>query len=499
MSTPARGAVELRDLIGARELDGLTVLHLVSERSPVRDVALVTDFEDIGSVGPDTVVLLSPGGARGGWMISAALRYAWERRACALIVPEQPFTGSVVELARRLEVSLLTTGRDMTRLAIDAAIRLGTARAETMARVRAVVDRLSGAVDPSQAVALLSEELDGAGVWIESAGVPTFGSPQRTGESSSAPAGQLVRTRLSPRDRGLGILVARLPAPMVGFGEQLLAEAAPSIRALLREQQVSATRDSLPTIAITALTGMPGIAEFAEPELGALEGSAPLPFDGSFVAICLRSDDPERLGALVHQLWYLAFRENPLTRFDGGWFGILPAPDRESLDAQIDRVRSGFVRTAGLPLSGGASRRHSSRAEARDAVREAWLAARLADPSPNAPASEAFLEFDGIRPAMIGRLVPTDLADQLVAALYPRLSADPAAGQVIDALLARLSALGSLTGAADRLGLHRNTLKSRLRRAGELGVDLSDSADVLPVHLLLSAVRRTEERSRTED
>ncbi|MDR2321434.1 MAG: helix-turn-helix domain-containing protein [Microbacterium sp.] len=499
MSASARGAVELRDLIGARELDGLTMLHLVSERSPVRDVALVTDFEDIGAVGPDTVVLLSPGGARGGWMISAALRYAWERRACALIVPEQPFTASVVELARRLEVSLLTTHRDMTRLAIDAAIRLGTARAETMARVHAVVERLAGAADPSEAVALLSEELDAAGVWIESAGVRTFGSvPGRT-EPAPATATQLVRTSLAPRSRGMGILVARLPAAMVGFGEQLLAEAAPSIRALLLEQRVAATRDSLPTIAITALTGSPMIGDFLEPDLGAGEGPAALPLDGAFVAICLRSEEPARIGALVHQLWYLAFRDHPLTRFDGGWFGILPAPDPESLDAQIDRVRTGFVRAAGLPLSGGASRRHHSRAEARDAVREAWLAARLADPGPDAAASEAFLEFDRITASVIGRLVPVDLAEQLVAALFPRLSADPAAPQVIDALLARAAARGSLTVAADRLGVHRNTLKARLRRAEELGLALTDPAEVLPVHLLLSAVHRPEERSRTVD
>lgn len=74
MNRSSAGAVELRDLIDARELTGLSVLHLVSERSPVRDLALVSDFEDIGAVGPDTVVLLARGAARGGWMISAALR-----------------------------------------------------------------------------------------------------------------------------------------------------------------------------------------------------------------------------------------------------------------------------------------------------------------------------------------------------------------------------------------------------------------------------------------
>ncbi|MEV7633479.1 helix-turn-helix domain-containing protein [Microbacterium sp. NPDC089318] len=499
MNRSSAGAVELRDLIDARELTGLSVLHLVSDRSPVRDLALVSDFEDIGSVGPDTVVLLARGAARGGWMISAALRYAWERRACALIVPEQPFTASVIELAKHLEVSLLTTRRDMTRLAIDAAIRIGAARAEAMVRVRAVVDRLADVPGPAQAVEMLSDELGSAEVWIESSGARTLASPVTAGSEAQSQRSSLVRARLGTsaegRDAEPDLLLARVPAQAVVFGEQLLAGAAPSVRALLLEQRLKATRSSLPAISITALTGSASVASFADPEAGEIGPRPQAPLDGSFFAVCLLTSEPDRVGALVHQLWLMAFPEAPLARFDGGWIGFLPAEDPGQRTRALEQVRSGFVRAAGAPIAGGSSRIHRSPTEARHAVREAWLAARLADPpttSVDAPGSDALVEFESAPLRLTHRLVPVDLAEQLVAALFPRLLADPSAPRLIEAVVGYLSANGSISTAAARLGLHRNTVQSRLHRAAELDVDLTDPAHVLPIHLLFQAVRRSE-------
>jgi len=498
MNRSSAGAVELRDLIDTPDLAGLSVLHLVSGRSPVRDLALVADFEDIGSVGPDTVVLLAPGGARGGWMISAALRYAWERRACALIVPEQPFTASVIELAKRLEVSLLTTRRDMTRLAIDAAIRIGAARAEAMVRVRAVVDRLATVSGPAQAVDMLSDELSGAQVWIESSGARTFASPMPSDADADPRPMSVVRARLAPRTEEQDLVLARVPAHAVVFGEQLLAGAAPSLRALLLEQRLNATRTSLPAISITALTGFAPIATFMEPSEPEDEQRARLPLDGAFLAVCLLTEEPDRLGALVHQLWQLAFPEAPLARFEGGWIGFLPVGDTTEQRAEtLARVRSGFVRAAGVPITGGCSRVHRSARSARHAVREAWLAARLADAggaTPEAPSSDAFVEFDHAPLHLLKRVVPADLADQLVEALFPQLVADPSAPRLIEAVLGYLSANGSISTAAARLGLHRNTVQTRLQRAAALGVDLTEQANVLPVHLLFAAMHRADPR-----
>ncbi len=516
MTRASTGAVELRDLIGAPGLDGLEVLHLAAERGPVRDLALVTDFEEIGTVGPDTVVLLSAAGARGGWMISAALRYAWERRACALIVPEQPFTASVVDLARRLEVSLLTTRGDMTRLAIDAAIRLGTARAESAARVRSAAERLAGSADPAHAVALLSSELDDAAVWIESAGTRTFGSSPEARAPAAAKPGVRVAVPLFPRGsgapRGSGgsggpsagaseLLIAEVASAARAFAEQLLADAAPVVRALLLEQQLDATRASLPVIAVTALIGSAPVAAFDPPDPSLVDAAGAPLLEGEYLAVCLVSEEPERMGALVHQLWFLAFPELPLARFDGGWFGFMPAADRERLADALQRIERGFVRAAGLPVAGGSSRVHRSRADARIAVHEAWLAARVADRGSDARtdagAARPFIAFDRIPARLLARFVPSDLAARLVELLFPRLVADPNRDQLIDAVLAVLACRGSVQAAAARLGLHRNTVQARLQRTGELGIDLSDPELVLPVHLLLTAARRATGASET--
>ena len=207
------------------------------------------------------------------------------------------------------------------------------------------------------------------------------------------------------------------------------------------------------------------------------------------------------MGALVHQLWFLAFPELPLARFDGGWFGFMPAADRDRLTDALQRIERGFVRAAGLPVAGGSSRVHRSRADARTAVREAWLAARVADRGSDTPTgtgeARPFIAFDRIPARLLGRFVPSDLAARLVELLFPRLISDPNRDQLTDAVLAVLACRGSVQAAAARLGLHRNTVQARLQRAGELGIDLSDPELVLPVHLLLTAARRAPEIPET--
>lgn len=486
MTRSSAGAVELRDLTDAPELDGLAVLHLVSERSPVKDLALVTDFEDIGAVGPDTVVLLSPGGAKGGWMISAALRYAWERRVCALIVPEQPFTASVIELASRLEVSLFATRLDMTRLALDVATRIGVARAESATRVRAAVGRLAELSDPSEAMRLLSDELDGAPVWIESAGVPTYSARPEGASPGSRRTGS-VRIALSPRAPERGALCAEVPPTAAALGEELLTAAAPALRALLLDLRLAAELASLPPIAVAMLTGSPAVTAFDPPPPPGGDGCAP-PFEGGYLAVCLLADDPERIGSAAHQLWHLACPETPLTRIEGGWLAFLSVGEPERRSVLLERLRDRIA----LPVAIGVSRIGSGPERARASVREAWLAARMAAPVPNTSVRAEIVDFDRMPARLIGRLVPADLARQILDALLPALMADPAAESLIDAVLAYLAAHGSISGAAARLGVHRNTLQARLRRAQDLGAELSDPDGVLPTHLLLAAARAAD-------
>jgi DNA-binding PucR family transcriptional regulator len=105
------------------------------------------------------------------------------------------------------------------------------------------------------------------------------------------------------------------------------------------------------------------------------------------------------------------------------------------------------------------------------------------------------VEFDHAPLHLLERVVPADLADQLVEALFPQLITDPSAPRLSEAVLGYLSANGSISTAAARLGLHRNTVQTRLQRAAALGVDLTEQANVLPVHLLFAAMHRADPRA----
>lgn len=497
MPDPQHGAVKLRELVSSRDLAGLEHLHIASTTSPVRDVALVTDVEEVSNVGPDTIVVLTQDVARGGWMISAALRYAWERRACALVVPEHSFTSTVVELARRLGISLFTTGADMTRVSLDIALQLGVIRAGSLARLQAFHERLASARNLPEALELVSEELDGAAVSVENDAHATRSESHDRHEPVAVPllpSGSAASTGPKmPAAPGSSaeILVARVRDHAVAAAEQVLAMATPTVRALLLESQLGAIRASLPLVSFAALAGAApqhGLDPF---ELQHSAEALEVPLAEGWVAVCLIGDARDRAGHAVHRLWNELFPRTPLAAMREGWAGFVPAPGDEDGTAIAARLRRATeahpVLGRSLGLGCGLSRRHRGAAESTAGLREAWYAARLADP---ARPETAVVGFDAIPLRLLARALPAAHAEQIVESLLPRLMEDPARPDLVAALLAYLEHHGSATAAAAALGVHRNTLQSRLRRAQELGVPLDDPELTLPLHMLLAALRR---------
>lgn len=490
MQRNSSGSVELRDLTAARDLAHLRILHVASPTSPVRDLALITDIEEITSVGPDTIVILTQGVARGGWMISAALRYAWERRACALIVPEQSYTETVIELARRLGVSLLTTERGMTRLALDVAIQIGVARAGSLARVQSFTERVSQAADLAQALDLISSELGGAPVALETSGAIAVSVP---GDESAADAEadrSTVRrpVSLTQDGRQSDALSTEVPSPARTFAEQIFSAAIPSIRALLTSSRLQATRESLPAISITALTGTARLRGLRPPSPEFLDDVFRWPVNGDYIAVCVITDDRERVGTAVHQIWNAGFPDVPLARFSDGWVGFVPVADADRRAELVERMRQQLAGVPALGLAVGVSGIRRTSEQAVDGVHEAWLAASVADP--RRPGTGSLVGFEDASSRLLDRFLPDDLALQLASAMLPELVADPAAEQLIAAVVAYLSNQGSITAAAAHLGVHRNTLQARIRRAEQLGVRLSPPEEVLPTHMLLAALVR---------
>ena len=489
MRPNSHGLVELRDLAESSDFEDLVTLHLADPRSPVRELALVTDIEEMTSVGPDTLIMLTQEVARGGWMISAALRYAWERRACALIVPHQAFTGSVIDLAERLGVSLFTTDIDIRTLAIRTAIHVGVARADSLARLHRFATRVSLSADIPAALATISAELEGARVAVRlDGGAVRFSTPA---EPHPHPGSTRVCVPLSSRLRP-DHLVAETQDPERMRAEQVLAAASPTIRALLAEERLSETEASLPTLSVAALTGLitpGGTIDSVGSDVAAELGWS---IDGDYFVVFFASSSQGRMGAAVRQLWNDVFGLLPLARIEDGWFGFVPSSDEHSRSGFVAELRSHRLRLQAFDLAAGVSDVLTDIEHAARGLREASLAARLA--TNDALSVPAIVEFSEITAEILPRVLPGPLAAQLASTLLPDLVADPATDELVDAVLAYLDHRGSVSSAAERLGVHRNTLQARLARAQQTGVSLSDPQSVLPMHLLLAALKRTRGR-----
>lgn len=478
-------AVGLRDLLGAAPLTDLEVLHLSARAILVRDLALITDIEDIAAVGPDTVVVLTEDVALGGWMVSAALRYAWERRAAAVVVPASSFTGTVVDLARRLDVSMLSSHREVTRVALDVAMQIGVLQAGVHARVARLSEQLFRADTIETVVATLSRGLGGVAVHAEVGGVAVASAGEPPARAT--PVAVLVSAEADAA-AAAGRIVAEVAERDREPAEEALRVAAPVVRALLLRDELRAASAAVPLLSLVALAGLPGLDGDSAPPRAPIPGTvAPR---GRYVAVFLHSvaGDVERLGAPVYQVWRRAHPGVPLARVRDGWLALVPiAHDdgREDVPVPRDVMPRADLRllwSAGVAT--GVSRATTGPDRAAAAAGQAWLAARLASDDSGAA-------YDGIVLPLLDRLLAPEAAADLLRGLFPRLVADPHARELAAAVAAYLDCAGSVSRAAARLGVHRNTVQARLRHAASLGLDVSDPDAVLGQHLLLAVWLRS--------
>lgn len=498
MSGVSRGSysVELKDLTESRLAQELTVLFQSDAPTRVQELALISDIEEISAVRPDTVVLLSNAVSTGGWMVSAALRYAWERRACAVLAPEQAVTEATIELARRLNVALLTSRRDITQLGLDIAIQLGIARAGVVARVQAFSEHISQATSVSELASLISREFGGSRVQVRVSGAITVDIEERSrvAEGTFADDGEIETLSV---DVSHG--TAEIELVLIGFGghtrdyaEQTLRATAPVLRALLHESRLSAILNSLPVMSIASLIGSAATGQIDEPALTSMLHQDDVVAE-RYRCICILVADRENVGAAVHQIWQQALPEVPLIAIADGWLAFVPVGDRVSDTDSVAVIRRGFGAVRLLGASIGASAERSGRSELIDGVREAWLSARIGAPHDEGGAD--VLEFSQIPARLLDRLVPHELANRLTSRLFPELLADPSAHEIVEAVVTYLAARGSVSGAAELLGVHRNTIQTRIRRAEELGVPLGSPDAVLSTHMLLASVLRSRGNS----
>jgi hypothetical protein len=477
---PTRRGVSLRDLLVAHDGGALTGHHIPSSVQSVRDIALITDVDQFLEVGPDSIVLLGEELALGGWVVSVALRYAWERRAVALIVSEQSFSESVIELARRFSVALFTTSDSIDRTALALARELGALEAGVLSRLDALHARVIRAATIPDVLREVVQELGAdAHVQLVVQGIEIVSR----GELRAEPV--VVRVAISD-EKGAPELIARVSRQQQAIAEQALVRVKVTVRALLLARQLGDLVDAAPLLSLAAITGLreDGAAYDAAPDRGALLRWPP---GTPVAAVVLRVEENDiqnfaaRIAPVVSSRWREVFPRVPLARTRSGWFALVPLGHQPS---EVDTALRRLVGTGLAPLGTAVGVAHD--AEGVEGMtrllRRAEFAARLAEPG------GPLIDFQQFGLPLVRRLLPAEDALDLTRAAHPRLLADPHARDIITSVVAYLDCAGSATAAAERLGVHRNTLNIRLRRAEALGVQLDQPEELLSTHLLLAAL-----------
>lgn len=492
MKPEPQRAVRLRDLLGQQSRADLTRLLVVSDAVAVRGVSLVTDIEEIASVGPDMIIVLSADISRGSWIVSAALRYAWERHAAALIIPDRSVNPSMLQLAERFEISLFTTSADPTDVAIEVATQYGFAQAQLVSSLHQLTHFIDRSEDISEVLGLASQWLGGAEVSLESSGATIR---QSAPDPAARPSGRGgIPSRLSvgvgAGATHAGLLVVELDSERQDRARAVLDICATKLRALLAEAHLLALQRSLAPISIAALgsgeSRLPRNPTDARlPDLQAFERWS---VDHEFVAVCMLSHHGDKYGPALHQLWLAEFDDCPLIRGAEGWLAFMPLADEDSEEQMVARLQARVSEIHLLDLRVGISRAQEGSDGLRDGIREAWFAARVAEGG----SSNAIVSYAELPTALLPHLLPRPFASEILEMMYPNLAAEPLLDELLELYCVYVGNLGSALDTAQQLGLHRNTVKQRLKRLEQLQVPIRDPKHTQGLLLLFYALRRDE-------
>ncbi|MFB4291343.1 PucR family transcriptional regulator [Nonomuraea sp. ATR24] len=504
--------VTVAELVDAGPLAGARMYG--TGENPVHRVRIVDELSVLSTVTPHTAVVLIGAAAGGGWAVEMAMRRAWEQAAACVIAPSGGLSaGSGAVLAERLGVTLIFVDEDPLVTAVrvaSAASRPEAARTQLVARC---ATRLAEAGTSARRVlGVLNAELPGTSVAFVDpygqllAGRAAGAAGHRPRDGGPAPEGRagggvLAEVAVPDRDGGaLGTLVAGGAARSPGWPSvvrAVLGLAVAPLVAWAAAERLSASRDFVhqESLAERLLARharpleeghghapeSPLTADGEEPDevrgraaalgwavRGPVTGFLVLPADGVTGA-----EEAGRAQAVIAA----TVGEAPVLRRGGGWAGwSAAAPDE--LAGRLARC----VAAMPWPCAAGAG----AAAVGLDGVGESLLGAEAA----------AFVAGPG-RVARADRMGPAELLGALPAGvlkapatvvLRPLLAVDKD-GSLLETLAAVLDEGGALR-AADRLGVHRNTVTARLERVRAAGFDLEDPASRLALQLACHVVLR---------
>ncbi|MFI6813584.1 PucR family transcriptional regulator [Nonomuraea sp. NPDC050328] len=494
--------VTVAELVDAGPLAGATMYG--TGENPVHQVRIVDELPVLSTVVPHTAVVLIGSAASGGWAVEMAMRRAWEQAAACVIAPASAVSaGSGELLAERLGVTLVFVEEDPLVTAVrvaSAAARPEAARTQLVARC---ATRLAEAgLSARRVLGVLNAELPGTSVaFVDGYGRRLAGrvAPDRANLLAEVPVPgpELARTGLNrPAGRAeldsggraaiLGTLVAAGSARSAGWPSvvaTVLGLAVAPLTAWAATERLAAAQDfdlqaALGERLLAALDPAPpstpeSAASPAGEEPWARAVALGWPVQGPVTAFWIRQAEPATptgepsagpepdAGPQVRAVLAATVGEVPVLPRGRSWAGWSARPPAD-LAAALQRA------VGSLPwlAAAGAGAQVTDPAALAESLPGARAAAFVAGPGTVARA-------DRMGPAELLAALPAGvLSAPAEVVLGPLLAVDKD-GTLVETVRAVLEEGGALK-AAERLGVHRNTVTTRLDRVRAAGFDLDD-------------------------
>jgi hypothetical protein len=498
--------ISLGELLGVEPLASAEAVHLPDPSRRVEHVTLVETFDRLRRCTPHSLLVLHAEASTGGWSLAAALHLAWERNASAVIVRRAISGSSGISLAQRLSMALLVVDDDPVDVALELAGQVSAPYAARALRLSRCAERLAEQHTIRGVLGVLNSELSTVPVALSVGDVVIAGRAAAVNHHADT---QHVTVEVSgSKDHTWAVLCAAVPAQAPGLVRQVEAilrlARPPLIAVWARTRLDSTSQAAYEQAAFELLRRSADDAQVGEPPAGPTdpiprelnEADAPLwsselgwRIDGGNRAVWLTprqatGEPSAELTYLIRTAWQRGPSSGPLIAQGDGWISWESGKDAEAT-ARLRRAMSAFNTAAlahGIVL--GVGRTHRGVSGLLRSMAEARLAAHLARQG-DAGSIQWFDQASA--PAVLAWLPVTDIAEVAELCLPDLMTARDRAS-LVDTVLALLDCGGSLSHASQRLGVHRNTVLSRVARARQLGLAFDDPAQRLALHVLCYAL-----------
>jgi PucR C-terminal helix-turn-helix domain/GGDEF-like domain len=490
---PSTLPITLGELVRIQPLAAATDLHLADPSRRVEQVVLAETFERLRRCTPHVLVVLHDEAATGGWSLAAALHLAWERNVSAVVVSRAVAGPSSAALAERLNMSLLVIDADPVDVALALSGQVSAPAAARALRQARCAELLAEQTGIRGVLGVLNNELHTVPVAL------VMGETVLAGRAAAtAPRPNVERVEVEvhgPGERPWARLVAAVPAHGPAGVEQvqaLLRLARPSLQAAWAQTRLDSTTHAANEQAAFGLLrrlSTEPVADTGEVDAPAWSSELGWQVEGVNRAVWLSplhpaGEPPQELTHLVRAAWQRGRSNWPLIVDGDGWISWHSNADPDDA-AVLRRAVAAFRASAaahGLVI--GIGRAHPGVPGLMRSVAEARLAAHVA--RDGGPGGVQWFDQVGA-PAVLAWLPTTEIAQVAELCLGELMAARDRAA-LVQTVLAVLDCGGSLSQASARLGVHRNTVLSRLARGRQLGLNYDEPAQRLALHVLCHAL-----------